>query len=118
MAFTLQDLGRNVRELRESRPSRLKPGKPLLQYELADLAGIPSSSLCNIERGKYKNPTWEILSKVAAGLECDVSDFFTSGRREVRPEQIALDEMIDLIIKERLEKILEERRIKSGPGQS
>lgn len=109
MAFDLKDLGNNIKRIRLSRKSRIKPGKPLLQYELAGEAGIPASSLCNIERGNYKNPTWEMLSKIAAGLDCSISDFFVSSEKKVSATQIALSEMIDMIIKERLETILRER---------
>ncbi|MBD3414118.1 MAG: helix-turn-helix domain-containing protein [Candidatus Aminicenantes bacterium] len=112
MAFTLQDLGENIRDLRKSRISKLKPDKPMMQKELAERSGIPASSLCNIENGKYKNPTWEILNKIALGLDCDVSDFFISIQAEVSPSRIALNEMIEMIIKERLDSILKDEQIK------
>ncbi|MFQ5720962.1 MAG: helix-turn-helix domain-containing protein, partial [Candidatus Aminicenantales bacterium] len=64
--------------MRKSRPSKLKPDRPMLQRELANEAHIPASSLCNIENGKYKNPTWLMLSKIAKGLNCDISEFFVT----------------------------------------
>ena len=106
MAFDINDLGQNIRKLRLSKLSRIKPGRPLLQYELAEKAGIPASSLCNIEKGKYQNPTWEMLSKIAAGLDCDIADFFIKEIPVVSPSRIALTEMIDTIVKERLEILL------------
>ena len=109
MAFSLQDLGNNIKRLRKSKPSKLKPGRPMLQRELADKAQIPASSLCNIENGKYKNPTWLMLSKIARGLDCDISDFFISQDQTPSASHIAIQEIIDMIIKERLERILEER---------
>ncbi len=109
MPFGLKDLGKNIKAIRLARKSLIRPGKPMLQYELAERAGVPASSLCNIEKGKYANPTWDILSKIAAGLQCEVSDFFVSPEKQVSPSQLALSEMIDLIIKERLERILEKR---------
>jgi transcriptional regulator with XRE-family HTH domain len=108
MAFDLLDLGKNIRKLRLSKLSRIKSGRPLLQYELAEIAGIPASSLCNIEKGKYTNPTWEMLSKIAFGLDCDISDFFNKDAPAVSPSRIALTEMIDIIVKERLEKLLKD----------
>lgn len=106
MPFTLEDLGLNIRKIRESRKSKIKPGKLLLQYELAQIAQIPASSLSNIEKGKYRNPTWNILSKVAKGLECEVSDFFLSERGKISPAEFAFREMIDLIVREKLEDLL------------
>jgi transcriptional regulator with XRE-family HTH domain len=109
MSFDLNDLGENIRKLRLSKSSQVKPDRKLLQYELAKKAEIPASSLCNIEKGKYKNPTWEMLSKIAFGLGCDVSDFFKKEVPLVSPSQIALTEMIDTIVKARLESLLKEK---------
>jgi transcriptional regulator with XRE-family HTH domain len=109
MPFTLRDLGLNIKKIRESRESRIKIGKPMLQYELARSAGIPASSLSNIEKGKYRNPTWRILSKIADGLGCDISEFFAEGKKKILASHLALDEMIDLIVKEKLERLLQEK---------
>lgn len=109
MTFNLKDLGENIKTMRLSRPSGIKPGRPLLQYELAEKAGIPASSLCNIERGKYSNPTWEMLTKIAAGLDCEISDFFLKENRSVSPSRIALTEIIDTIVRERLDNLLKEK---------
>ena len=108
MAFGLKDLGQNIKRLRMLRDSRIKPGRSLLQRELADLAGIPASSLCNIENGKYRNPTWEILNKIARGLQCEISDLFVIPEAAVSPSQIALTEMIETLIRDRLESMLAE----------
>lgn len=110
MPFTLVDLGHNIRRLREGQISLIKPGKPMLQYELAQKAGVPASSLSNIEKGKYRNPTWHILSKIASALECEISHFFVSDERPISPSQIALTEMIEMIVREKLENILREPR--------
>lgn len=110
MAFELKDLGENIKKIRLSQESRLKPGKPMLQYELAELSNIPASSLCNIEKGNYANPTWEILSKIAKGLKCDISDFFLHQDKSLSASQIALNEMIDMIIREKLAEIIEEQK--------
>ena len=110
MAFGLKELGQNIKRLRMSRDSRIKPGRSMLQRELADLAGIPASSLCNIENGKYRNPTWEILSKIARGLQCEISGLFVVPETAVSPSQIALTEMIETLIRDRLESLLVERK--------
>ncbi|RLE02430.1 MAG: hypothetical protein DRJ11_07185 [Candidatus Aminicenantes bacterium] len=109
MAFTLQDLGQNIRKIRLSKNSNLRPGRPMMQKELASLAGIPASSLCNIENGKYRNPTWEILTKIARALDCDLPDFFVPQQKEVQAAEIALREMIELLVKERLDSLLKEK---------
>jgi len=108
MSFTLNSLGENIKNIRLSRKSLLKPGKALLQKELAELAGIPASSLCNIENGRYKNPTWDMLTKIAAGLDCDIADFFVKEKKGIPASQIALTEMIEMIIREKLDHILRE----------
>ena len=112
MEFRLDDLGANIKRLRQAKLSRLKSNKSMLQKELAALAGIPASSLCNIERGKYSNPTWEILTKIARGLDCEISEFFASDNSKISPSQIALTEMIEMIIRERVETILSDQNIR------
>jgi transcriptional regulator with XRE-family HTH domain len=114
MPFTLKDLGIRIRGIREKRESRIKPGKPMLQYELAELSGIPASSLSNIEKGKYRNPTWSILSKIARGLDCDIADFFSPDEKKISASEIAFKEMIDLIVKEKLRDLLKEQGGKSS----
>ena len=110
MPLTLKELGENIRSIRKSRESTLKTGRPLYQKELAERADIPAPSLCNIENGKYRNPTWEILSKIARGLDCDIADFFIQGKNDVPASQIALTEMIEMIVQEKLESILGQRK--------
>lgn len=78
----------------------------MYQKELAEIAGIPPPSLCNIENGNYRNPTWDILNKIAVGLKCDITDLFNRHRNEARPSQIALTELIDLIVSEKLADLL------------
>jgi len=112
MPFGLKELGQNIKNLRTSRDSRLRPGRPMLQRELAVRAGIPASSLCNIENGKYRNPTWEILSKIAAALDCEITALFAAAEASVSPSHIALTELIDTLIKERLESLTKPRASK------
>ncbi|MGQ9470063.1 MAG: helix-turn-helix domain-containing protein [Candidatus Aminicenantales bacterium] len=109
MGFSLRELGLNIRRLRENRPSQVKPGRSMLQYELARKAGIPASCLSNLEKGKYRNPTWQLLTKLAQALECDIPDFFSRDREERSPSLLAFEEMISLLVKEKVEKILKEK---------
>lgn len=109
MTFSLKELGANIRRVRETKPSQVKPGRPMLQYELARKAGIPASCLSNLEKGKYRNPTWQLLAKLAQALECDIADFFLGNRQERSPSLLAFEEMIDLLVKEKVEKILKEK---------
>jgi transcriptional regulator with XRE-family HTH domain len=109
MRFSLKDLGSNVRKLRIARESRIRAGKPMLQYELARLAGIPAPTLSNVEKGKYRNPTWNLLSKISVGMECDITQLFMPEEKAVSPAQIALTEMIEMIVKEKLESLLKEQ---------
>lgn len=107
--FDLEDLGNNMKRIRKSKESRIKPGKPMFQYELAEISKIPASTLSNIENGKYKNPTWNILSKIAKGLDCEIRDFFVYQDRKVSPALIAISELVEMIIKEKFENILNEK---------
>ncbi len=107
--FTLKHLGENIKAIRNSRPSIKKPGKSMYQKELADTAGIPPPSLCNIENGNYRNPTWEIINKIASGLDCDITDLFNRHRPEPQPSQIALIELIEMIVQEKLSNMLKEK---------
>jgi transcriptional regulator with XRE-family HTH domain len=109
MPFGLEELGQNIKALRTARESRQRPGKPMMQRELAQRAGIPASCLCNIENGKYRNPTWVILSKIAQGLECELPAFFAFEEARISPSQIALTEMIDTLIKDRLDSLMPPR---------
>lgn len=111
MHFNLKDLGNNIKKIRKSRESNIKPGHYLFQYELAEISKVPASSLCSIENGNYKNPTWNILSKIAKGLNCDIYEFFVYNRKNVSASHIALDEIINTIIREKIDKILTEKII-------
>lgn len=111
MNFDLTDLGNNIKKIRKSKESRIKPGYSLFQYELAEISKIPISSLSNIENGKYKNPTWNILSKIAKGLSCEICDLFVYTEKKVSASHIALDEFIDMIIRKKIGKIMNEKII-------
>lgn len=108
MTFTLRELGANIKRIRKSRSSRIRPDRPLLQKELAERSGVPAPSLSNIENGKYQNPTWNVLMKIAQGLECEITEFFLPDHSDISPSRIAFEEVIEMIVKEKLEKLLEQ----------
>jgi transcriptional regulator with XRE-family HTH domain len=60
-------LGKKIREVRKA--------KKLTQEQMAELLGVETSSLSNIERGKYY-PTSENLSKIIRILEVQPHELF------------------------------------------
>jgi len=82
----------------------------MYQKELAEIAGIPTPSLCNLENGNYRNPTWILLNKIAVGLECNITDLFNQHRHEPQPTHIALTELIELIVQEKLADIIPQKK--------
>lgn len=63
----LQELGANIRAIRES--------KGLSQEKLADLTSLHRTYIGLIERGQ-KNPTATTLLRIGTALEVPVSEFF------------------------------------------
>ena len=59
--------GKRVRDLRNS--------KSLSQEKLAELSGLHSTYIGQIERGE-KSPTIESIYKISSGLDIPLSDFF------------------------------------------
>lgn len=49
----------------------------LSQEELADRSGLDRSYVGGVERGE-RNPTLEVIAKVAAGLGVDLADLFAA----------------------------------------
>ena len=60
-------LGRNIRILRERQGIALR--------KFAKMVGMDYAYLSNIENGKV-NPTLDVISKIADGLDQDVRDLF------------------------------------------
>jgi hypothetical protein len=50
-----------------------------------------------------------MLSKIAASLDCDLAEFFFSHEKKISASEIAFKEMIDLVVKEKLEHLLKEK---------
>lgn len=63
---TLETFARRLSELREA--------KGITRYRLAILAGVDSAYLGHLEGGR-KNPSWEVVCKLADALGVTVADF-------------------------------------------
>jgi XRE family transcriptional regulator of biofilm formation len=82
--------GKKIKEL------RIKRGLSLT--ELSKIAGVSKSYLSFIERGKQKNPSIEVLEKLASALKVDVHSLL-SGQSYKQSEISFLDkEVIDLAL--------------------
>lgn len=75
-------LGEKLKELRTARGWTLE--------DMAQAAGMPSSSYTKIEQGKVGNPKWETMRKLAKALEVSIADLETDeppeGESEERPK--------------------------------
>jgi transcriptional regulator with XRE-family HTH domain len=58
-------------ELRTARQKR-----KLTQEQLAELSGLPQTTISDIERGAIKKPSWEAVSRIAKALECSPEEIF------------------------------------------
>ncbi|SRR5260221_8155102 len=68
-------LGRNVRQLRQSRS--------LTQQQMAKLSGLPRATWSNLESGGA-NPTLAVLHKVAAALQVSLEEIVAPPRAEAK----------------------------------
>ena len=59
------NIGDKVKEAREERN--------MSQYRLAKITGISSSYISELENGKYRNPSAEVLMKLSRALGISVS---------------------------------------------
>jgi transcriptional regulator with XRE-family HTH domain len=55
--------------------NEIKEAKGYTLKEIADLTQIPHSSISKIFAGFNKNPTLDVLQKIANALECGIDDF-------------------------------------------
>ena len=76
-------LGKRIQELRKSRN--------LTQEHMAELIGIETVSLSNIERGRYY-PTAENLNKIINALQIEPEELFRF--KHLKPHKELLNEMI------------------------
>ena len=75
-------VGKRIHELRKARK--------ITQEQMAEIMGIETVSLSNIERGRYY-PTAENLSKIIAILDVEPQEIFTF--KDLAPQKELLDEM-------------------------
>ncbi|WP_040203803.1 XRE family transcriptional regulator [Neobacillus jeddahensis] len=68
-------LGENIAKIRKQRGYSLT--------ELADLTNISKSYLSNMERNLNKNPSLQIMSKIATVLDVDLITLLNSGNPDV-----------------------------------
>ncbi len=69
---------------------------------------MPTSCISNIENGKYRNPSWNMLNRIAKALNCDITEFFCKNEKSIEHASMLL-EVIDKIIKERTIEIINEQ---------
>ncbi|MBR6127521.1 helix-turn-helix transcriptional regulator [bacterium] len=82
-------LGKRIQELRRS--------KSMTQEYLAELVGIETASMSNIERGKFY-PTAENLNKILLALEIEPAELFDF--KHLASQQELLSEMNDVLSKD------------------
>lgn len=82
-------LGRRISELRQS--------KKMSQERLSELAGISAHHIGELERGKSKNPTYQVLSRLAEAL--DVTVFSLLEYEHHKDVQELQQELVDIIQK-------------------
>ena len=58
-------IGTNIKELLEARK--------MTQYRLSKISGISASYICELIKGKYKNPSMEILKALSKALGVSVT---------------------------------------------
>lgn len=80
-------LGKRISELRQLRK--------MSQEELSELAGISAHHIGELERGKSRNPTYQVLSKLAEAL--GVSIFLLLDFEHQKNKQELQEELISLI---------------------
>ena len=89
-------LGKRIKEVRKT--------KNLTQERMAELIGIETPSLSNIERGKYF-PSAENFNKIIEALNIGPDELFDA--KHLQPQNILIQEMCDeLTNNEKLTKIM------------
>ena len=68
--------------------------------ELSEKSGVSKSYLSYIERGIQKNPSLQVLEKLASTLETDVEDLLDQRKNDDTDEEIHIDQEWVLLIQE------------------
>lgn len=58
-------IGANIKEMLEARN--------MTQYRLAKISGISAPYICELIKGKYKNPSMEVLKALSKALGVSIS---------------------------------------------
>lgn len=80
----------DIKKLMGKRIQLLRKSKKITQEKMAEVMGIETVSLSNIERGKYY-PTAENLNKIITILDVEPQDLFAF--KDLAPHKELLDEM-------------------------
>ena len=102
MGELLEDIGHNIRQLREE--------KGWNQTELGFHAGASPSIISLIENGK-RNPSTATLAKIAGALGVEVVDLFPKGMRRSSPELSLFNGL------EEERRLLDYRECREGPPE-
>lgn len=65
---------RKVIIINKIREKRLEKG--WTQYKLAEMSGVPQSTICQIENGNRKYPTHENIRKIAKALQINLEELY------------------------------------------
>lgn len=55
---------------------RIRKQKEMTIQQLADLAGISAGYICHLEKGTRKNPSIEVMEKIANALDETITEIF------------------------------------------
>ena len=87
----------NIKDLLGKRIQEIRKSKNITQEYLAELIGIETVSLSNIERGKYY-PTAENLNKIISALEIEPEELFSF--KHLAPHKEMIEEMFEYLKKD------------------
>lgn len=85
----------NIKKLFGKRLQEIRKSKKITQEALAELMGIETASLSNIERGKYF-PSVENLEKILSILKIDLTELCSYEHLKNRDElRVEINEILD-----------------------
>lgn len=82
----------NIKKLLGKRLQEIRKSKKLTQEQIAELVGLETSSISNIENGKYY-PSAENLEKIIKALCVSPSDLFSF--EDLNSSEKLIDEMVE-----------------------
>jgi transcriptional regulator with XRE-family HTH domain len=54
--------------------TKVRKQKGMSQDKLSEVSGVSRSYICELELGKYNNPTADVLCKISKALGCSIDD--------------------------------------------